>query len=118
MNNHQEKQGLFVCPEISRWSGYLHLHIIERKWVDGKVKTFVAKEIVWEEVKEWEVTPASCPVQVHPMHTQEFFDSLCNQGLRNSDGKNNDAVINAKNEHIDDLRKIVFKNSKQQNAGF
>ena len=118
MNNHQDKQGLFVCPEVSLWSGYLHLHVIERKWVDGKVKTFVAKEIVWEEVKEWEVMPAVCPIQIPHRNKQEFFDSLCSQGLRHSDGKNNDAVIKAKDEHISDLRSIVFKNFKKQNQGF
>jgi hypothetical protein len=93
-----------VKPELSPWSGYLHLHIIKKTPEGFKVGT----EIVFKDVDSHEMMPP-CPIQLSRIEAQELIDALWASGLRPTEGKGTAGLTEAMKAHIDDLRHIAFK---------
>lgn len=97
--------GTSVIPEYSHWTGYFLLHVVRR--AEGKL--YVPKDIHWVEQDAGIVNPDAA-IRFHSKAAiQKLFDDLYAMGMRPSDGKNNDAVILAKDAHLEDLRRLVFK---------
>lgn len=105
-------RGVSFIPEISHWTGYFFLHLVKR---DGN-KLLVPKEIEWVEQPESLVNPNAAVYSSNRAAAQKLFDDLYALGFRPSDGKNNDAVIKAKDDHLADLRRIIFDKDKPQSS--
>lgn len=101
MNNSHSIQ---VKPELSPWSGYLHLHLVKKTPDSFKVGT----EIVFKDVSINEMMPP-CPIQLSRPEAQELIDALWASGLRPTEGKGTAGLTEAMKAHIDDLRHIAFK---------
>lgn len=95
--------GTSVIPEISHWTGSFYLHIVRRS--DGKL--YVPKDIHWVE-QDAGIINADAAIRLNGRTSaQKLFDDLYALGFRPSDGKNNDAAMKAKDEHIADLRTVM-----------
>lgn len=103
MDNTELPYGITAIPELSHWTGYLYLHIVKK--MDGKL--YVPDMINW--VEQPDTIPFPDAQIRMTQGGQNLFDKLYALGYRPSDGKNNDLVIKAKDDHISDLRNIVFK---------
>lgn len=103
MINDQLPYGTSVIPEFSHWTGYCYLHVVRR--VNNEL--WVPEEIKWKRQDEGMIRPDAAIRLEGNKSVQKLFDDLYALGLRPSDGKNNDAVIVAKDAHIDDLRAIM-----------
>lgn len=71
-------------------------------------KTFIAQPLIMEEVSN--NTAIKKPtLSINRDSAQEFFNFLWNHGLRPKDGTGNGGHIEAIKYHLEDMRKLVFK---------
>ena len=95
-----------IIPEFSYCTGYYNLHIVKETYPNG---FHVASEIIWKEVADGEMYP-QCPLQMRRHEAQAFFDRLWASGLRPSEARDTAGMTEAMKAHIEDLRRVAFKN--------
>lgn len=109
----QEKRGLNFYVSNSDFQRLWHFELYE---VFNGVTSIVTKaengRLTLEEMKET-LTDVRPLFSVHGRETvQSLMDQLWRLGLRPTEGHTSGAVVQAKDKHLEDLRKIVFKNLK------
>lgn len=85
------------------FKGHLDLYFSEE--VDGKVHTF-------ESVMVKEISQAEIPPSFLTLTTEEatmFMDELWHAGIRPSNGEGSSGQLSATENHLKDLRKLLFK---------
>lgn len=68
------------------------------------------KEVIFEtvDIEELGVYEKVGPFVISMESGQKLMDDLWNAGVRPTDSRDKSDIIQAKNEHIQDLRKIIF----------
>jgi hypothetical protein len=95
-----------IIPEFSYCSGYFNLHIVKDIYPKGRQ---VGAEIIFKDVEPGEMYPL-CPLQMRHDEAQRLFDRLWFCGLRPSEAKETAGMTEAMKAHIEDLRRMAFKN--------
>lgn len=101
----------YIRPRVEVFTEYSLLSASYRFWlgVTGvKGVQSVAQPLVMSEVEEGrEVKPT---FELDPTRTQELFNQLWNAGFRPKDGTGSVGQLQATEDHLNDMRKIVFFN--------
>lgn len=78
---------------------------IGAKSIDGKMA--VAAPIEMKEIAPGGVAPAT--ISMPTESARELMDAMWNAGVRPSNGEGNIGQIGAMREHLEDMRRLVFK---------
>ena len=106
--------GLIFMAEYSMCSQANHLFIARRKFEGGQPAGTEHAKLVWEDVDPRDMPEPTivCRDMEDPRGGtnpfQHLFDSLWQLGFRPPKHDPSGEVIQAKNENLDDLRKILF----------
>lgn len=73
-------------------------------------KWFAVDKIIYKEVESGAISPIS--LRLHAFEAQELFNLLWSMGLRPKDGTGNGGHIESLKYHLEDMRKLVFKEPK------
>lgn len=73
---------------------------------DGYKKSYMVNA-VFKELEEGVTQDDSSPIHLEFEQAQLLMDQLWNVGIRPTDNRDRSEVINAKDQHIDDLRLIL-----------
>lgn len=87
------------------WAHDTEIAYFERR--DGAV--FMAKPLEFESVGRHVALPTFC---ITHEQTQQLFNELWNMGYRPADGTGNSGHIAAVSYHLEDMRRLVFKEKK------
>jgi hypothetical protein len=102
-----------IHPEFSYCTGYYNLHIVSEREPD---RLQVGAEIIFKDIQPGEMYPP-CPLQMPRHEAQQFFDRLWASGLRPSEARDTAGMTEAMKAHIEDLRRVAFKNIPPLNNG-
>lgn len=114
MNEHGTCVGdvmpLEVMARREQWSAGVSLYM--RKRIVG-VSVEFAEPIVFKAVDDGEAAP--CPaLRLSIQSAQQLMDELWQCGLRPSEGTGSAGALAATQRHLDDMRRLVFKDKPAQ----
>ena len=108
--NEPDYGGLIFAAEYSTCSQANHLFITRRKFEGGRPVGTERAKLVWEDADPRNMPEPTivCRDGEGKNQFQFLFDSLWQLGFRPPKHDPSGEVVQAKNENLDDLRKILF----------
>jgi hypothetical protein len=100
------KDGLRFFSEYDICRQGMSLYVMRRD-PENRMETTQIGTIVWNEMEQYSYTVPT--LTCDPESIQCLFNSLWERGFRPSSPMSPDEITKAKDKHLEDLRKIVFK---------
>lgn len=100
--------GVEVRAHLQPWNDWIELLILQRVWGDGR-RYAVAKPIEMATLEEgaYIVEPS---LRLTREAAQQLMDNLWQCGLRPTEGAGSAGALAAVQEHLKDMRRLVFTN--------
>jgi hypothetical protein len=96
------------------WSDSVDLLIVERQWGESKIRRVVSALTV-KDVTEGDFLEPS--LRLTRDAAQQLIDNLWQCGLRPSEGTGSAGALAATQEHLKDMRRLVFDKPNAQGSG-
>lgn len=94
--------------ERSPWNNYIRVCCSSHRYeLGGKAVRIVAKEPEWVEV-EGGILDQPTMMKVSEAEAQQLMDALWSAGLRPTEGRGSAGAMAAVQEHLADMRRLVF----------
>lgn len=108
-----------VYPERSKRRQRLMLHVYRYDPSQPDYRHLMV-DTDWMKKGTHEAPPSEyqAPLRLNPQEAQRLFDRLWGDGYRPSDGSDPDGVVAAKDAHIEDLRRVAFGQSGDDDLPF
>lgn len=97
---------------VNSWASFGYDFAIGMKHQDGTVS--IMEPIAFKKLEDGFLLPKSSIINMPKESAQDLMDAMWSAGVRPSNGEGNVGQIGAMREHLDDMRRIVFKGDVKQ----